>query len=352
MMNLDDTKQFAILDQQNMLGHIDGLPEQLRTAWELGLTLPIPQTNVIQQIVICGMGGSAIGADLLAAYLADRVEVPVFVHRDYGLPAFARDRRTLVVLSSHSGNTEETLSAFEEACKRSCQIVGITTGGKLHRLLTHAGLPVWQFEHQGQPRAAVGFSFGLLLALFTRLGLISDPSGEVQDTIETLKEVAKSLEVDSPVKDNPAKRMAGQMVGRVVTVFASGFMAPVARRWKCQINELAKAAANFEFLPEADHNTVAGVYNPEQPLTQEIRIFLQSEFDFAPNKKRSEVTRQIMMVEGLNTDTVLARGKTRLAQMWSTLLFGDYTAYYLAMTYDVDPTPIEPINSLKAAMKA
>lgn len=351
MINLDDPKHFSILDQQDMLHHIVTLPDQLQSAWQLGKILPLPQMSVIQQVVICGMGGSAIGADLLTAYLSDRVEVPIVVHRDYGLPAFARDRKTLVILSSHSGNTEETLAALDEACKRNCQIVGITTGGKLLHFLTHAGLPVWQFEHRGQPRAAVGFSFGLLLALFTRLGLVSDPTGEVLDAIEVLKESAKALCADIPVKDNPAKRLAGQMVGRVVTIFASGFMAPVARRWKCQINELAKAAANFEFLPEADHNTVAGVYNPEQPLSQEIRIFLQSENDFPSNQKRSEVTRQIMMVEGLNTDTVKARGKSRLAQMWSTLSFGDYTAYYLAMSYDVDPTPIEPINSLKAAMK-
>ena len=122
-MNLDDSERFSTLDQQEMLNHITNLPGQLQTAWELGLTLPLPQMNEIQTVVICGMGGSAIGADLLAAYLFDRVEVPIFVHRDYGLPAFARDRRTLVILSSHSGNTEETLSAFEEACKRGCQIV-------------------------------------------------------------------------------------------------------------------------------------------------------------------------------------------------------------------------------------
>ncbi len=351
MINLNDHEQFSILDQQNMLGHINGLPEQLSTAWTLGLTLPLPQMNEIQQVVICGMGGSAIGADLLAAYGADRVEIPVIIHRDYGLPAFARDRKTLVVLSSHSGNTEETLSALDEACKRNCQVVGLTTGGKLHKVLDHAGLPVWQFEHRGQPRAAVGFSFGLLLALITRLGLVSDPTSEVNDAISNLKNVAGSLGAEIPVKENPAKRMAGQMVGRVVTIFASDFMAPVARRWKCQINEIAKACANFEILPEADHNTVAGVYNPADGLSHEMRIFLQAKANHLRNVKRLEVTRQIMMIEGLNTDMVIGRGKTKLAQMWSTLLFGDYTAYYLAMAYDVDPTPIEPINSLKASMK-
>lgn len=350
-MNLDDSKQFEMIDQQGMLAHIDGLPAQLQNAWKLGLSQPLPQMNDIQQVVICGMGGSAIGADLLASYLYDKVEVPVVVHRDYGLPAFAKERHTLVVLSSHSGNTEETLSAFDEACKKNCQIVGITTGGKLKSLLKNAGLPVWEFQHHGQPRAAVGFSFGLLLALFTRLGLISDPSSELEDTILAMKEIARSLLANVEIKDNPAKRMAGQMVGRTATIFASGFMAPVARRWKCQINEVAKAEANFEYLPEADHNTLAGIYHPEETLSKEIRIFLEANLENQRNGKRAEVTRQVMMVEGLNTDFVKSFGKTKLAQMWTTLFFGDYTAYYLAMTYEIDPTPIDPINSLKEAMR-
>jgi glucose/mannose-6-phosphate isomerase len=350
-MNLDDVKQFEILDQEGMLGHIDGLPVQLQTAWKLGLTLPLPQMNDIRRVVICGMGGSAIGADLIASYLYDKVEIPIIVHRDYGLPAFARERETLVVISSHSGNTEETLSAFDEACRKNCQMVGITTGGKIKRLFKNAGLPIWEFQHRGQPRAAVGFSFGLLLALFTRLGLISDPSRELVDAVSAMKELALTIRTDVAVKDNPAKRMAGQMVGRTATIFASGFITPVARRWKCQINEVAKAEANFEFLPEADHNTLAGIYHPEESLEKEIRIFLDAELGNPRNIKRGEVTRQVMMVEGLNTDRVISLGKSKLAQMWTLLLFGDYTAYYLAMAYDVDPTPIDPIDSLKAAMK-
>jgi len=350
-MNLDDHQQFQLLDPENMLAHIQGLPDQLEKAWELGLGLPLPQTNEISRVVIVGMGGSAIGADLLAAYLLDRLEVPVFIHRDYGLPAFAHDRNTLVILTSHSGNTEETLSAFDEACKRRCQLMAITTGGRLHKAMLEAGLPVWVFTHHGQPRAAVGYSFGLLLALFTRLGLISDPSQDLKAALVTMRESAKCLDAQVPVKLNPAKRLAGQMVGRVVTVFASGFMAPVARRWKSQFNEVAKSGASFEVLPEADHNTVAGLFHPEDALLREMRVFLLAGADHVRNQKRIEVTRQVMMLEGLNTDLVTARGEGRLAQMWSTLLFGDYTAYYLAMAYEVDPTPIPPINALKEYMK-
>jgi glucose/mannose-6-phosphate isomerase len=140
------------------------------------------------------------------------------------------------------------------------------------------------------------------------------------------------------------------MVGRHITIFGSGFMAPVARRWKCQFNEVAKAIASFEVLPEADHNTLAGICNPAESFSKEFAVFLQASADLPKNQNRVEITRNIMMVEGLTTDLIKARGDTRMSQMWSTLLFGDYVSYYLAMAYGVDPTPIPPIIALKQAM--
>ncbi len=349
-MNLDEFEKFASLDAENMIAHIDGLADQLNTAWELGLTQPLPALLPIKHVVVAGMGGSAIGADLLASFLSDRVTVPVFIQRDYGLPAFAFGPETLVVVSSHSGNTEESISAFEAAIRGNCQVLVITTGGKLLSEAQRNGLPAWVFIHKGQPRAAVGFSFGLLLALFVRLGLVSDLSAELKRAVEMMREVGQYLQIQSPISKNPAKRLAGQTVGRHVTIFGSGFMIPVSRRWKCQFNEVAKAIASFEALPEADHNTLAGIYHPEGTLEKEISIFLQASEDLPRNQKRVEETRQIFMVEGLNTDVVEARGKTRLEQMWTTILLGDYVSYYLAMLYEIDPTSIEPIMALKEAM--
>src|SRR5512142_1675643 len=164
-MNLDDLKHFKELDSLDMLGEIDGLPTQLQTAWELGQTPPLPDITTPTSIVISGMGGSAIGADLVAAAISATCPVPVIVHRDYGLPAFARGKSTLMIASSHSGNTEETLDSFETARKQDCTIMAVTTGGELAKRAAQCGYPVWTFEHAGQPRAAVGFSFGLLLAI-------------------------------------------------------------------------------------------------------------------------------------------------------------------------------------------
>ena len=349
-MDLNEFQDFAKLDTENMLKHIDALPDQLDSAYKLGLSLVLPAIKPVERIVVAGMGGSAIGADLIAAYLADRLPVPFLVHRDYDLPAFAAGNHTFVVVSSHSGNTEEALSAFKIARERGCQLLAICTGGSLEEESRKAGIPVWKFEHTGQPRAAVGYSFGLLLALLTRLQLIHDQTEEVGLAHAVMTELQTRIRADVPVLQNAAKRQAGQYINRHVTIFASGFLVPVARRWKTQFNEVAKAFAAFEALPEADHNTLAGIYNPEQHISQEYAMFLAASLDHPRNLARVAKTRQILMLEGIGTDTFNAKGETRLAQIWSSLLFGDYVAYYLAMLYDIDPTAIPPITALKEEM--
>jgi glucose/mannose-6-phosphate isomerase len=359
-MNLDDLDRFKQLDTLNMIAEIDGLPDQLNSAWELGQTLPLPtgktseviKASEISNVIITGMGGSAIGADLLAAYISPTCSVPVSVHRDYSLPAFAQGKETLVIASSHSGDTEETLEAFETALKNDCALLVICTGGELAKRAKKNNIPVWTFKHSGQPRSAVGFSFGLLLALFARLNLIPDPAGDVAETVAAMKKTQGRLRPDIPAVKNPAKRYAGQLMGRWVTVFGADLLAPVARRFKGQMNEVAKAAANFEYLPEADHNTLAGTLHPEEVLMPHtMNLFLRAPSDHPRNRKRLDLTKEAFMLEGLNTDFLDARGESPLAQMWTMILFGDYMAYYLAIAYGVDPTPIQALVHFKEAMK-
>ncbi len=351
-MNLDDLERFKQLDTLNMLGEIDNLPDQLAFAYQLGMKHDLPDWKNFRQVVIAGMGGSAIGADLLAAYCASLAPLPVSVHRDYSLPVYARGRETLVVCSSHSGNTEETLDAFESARQSECRIVVVSTGGELAKRAKENNIPLWTFDHAGQPRAAVGFSFGLLLAMFQRLGFLPDQSEEMEDAVASMKRTQQHLKADVPAVKNPAKRYAGQLMGRWVTFMGSGLLSVVARRWKGQINEVAKAGANFEFLPEADHNTLAGTMNPQETLNAHtMTLFLRAPSDHPRNRLRSDLTRKAFMLEGMNTDYIDARGNTPLAHMWTSILFGDYMAYYLAMGYGVDPTPIQALVEFKEAMK-
>jgi glucose/mannose-6-phosphate isomerase len=350
-MNLDDLDRFKQLDTLNMLGEIDNLPDQLGFAYQLGLRHDLPEWKDFKQILIAGMGGSAIGADLLASYCAPLAPIPVFVHRDYGLPLFARGAETLVICSSHSGNTEETLDAFEAAREAECRIIVVSTGGELTKRAKENNVPLWTFEHKGQPRAAVGFSFGLLLAMFQRLGLIPDQKETVGDAVAAMKRSQQHLQSRVPAAKNPAKRYAGQLMGRWVTIMAAGLLTAVARRWKGQLNEVSKAGANFEFIPEANHNTLAGTMNPEETLNAHaMTMFLRSPSDHPRNRLRIDLTKNAFMLEGMNTDLVEARGNTPLAHMWTMILFGDYMAYYLAMCYGVDPTPVKALVEFKQAL--
>jgi glucose/mannose-6-phosphate isomerase len=350
-MDLDDVKVFEKLDLQNMLGEIDNLPKQLQSAWELGGQPPLPDSQGVTRILISGMGGSAIGADLLTAYLAPTCQIPVIVHRDYSLPAWAHGSETLVIASSHSGDTEETLAVFDAAIQAGCRLLAVCTGGELEQRAMAQHVPVWKFNHSGQPRAAVGFSFGLLLAASARMGLIPNPEKDLLEAVAGMLSQQETLHAHVPVVQNPAKRMAGQLVGRWVNVYGSGILAPVARRWKGQINEIAKAGAGFELLPEADHNALAGLENPEL-LMRTITLFLCAPSDHPRNQLRTDLTRQGFMIAGLNTDVYNANGESRLAHLWTALHFGDYMAYYLAMAYGMDPTPVEALQNLKASLKA
>jgi glucose/mannose-6-phosphate isomerase len=352
-MNLNDIERFKQIDRENMIAHIDGLPDQLAAAWALGQALPLPEWEGINKVLVAGVGGSAIGADLLAAYLGPIGKAPVILHRDYELPAWAKTGDTLVICSSHSGNTEETVSAFKMAQAHGCRILAVSTGGALAQLARgyeHAAL--WTFDYPSQPRAAVGYSFALLLAAYARLGFLDDPSAEVADAVSAMKTQQEMLFSHVPDIKNSSKRMAGQFYGRWITVFGAGIMAPVARRWKAQINEVAKAQAGFELLPEADHNTLQGVTQPEESFGKTMVIFLRSPLNHERNQLRDEFTRVSMMVEGMNTDFIMASGKTRLAHMWTVLHYGDYTAYYLAMAYGLDPTPVPMLVELKEKMSA
>jgi len=346
-MNLNDHEKFPELDSQRMLAEIQGLPEQLGTAWQEASGFPLEEYRGIQQVIVAGMGGSAIGADLVKAYIAPLSKVSLQVHRDYDLPAWADGPETLVIASSHSGNTEETRSAMEAALMRGCRLLAVTTGGKIAELAGQQDVNLWTFNHRGQPRAAVGYSFALLLNAFYRLNFIPDPGIELQDAIKEMDKQRALLAPQLPDHQNPAKRLAGQLIDRWVSVFGADLLAPVARRWKGQISEVAKAWGQFEDLPEADHNTLAGVVNPEEVLMKTIALFLKSSHNHPRNQRRIDLTNKNLMLEGISTDLIDASGSSRLAQMWSLIQFGDYTAYYLAMAYNVDPTPVAAIENLK-----
>lgn len=357
-MNLDDLNTIQRLDSHNMFGQLYLIPDQLSDAWEMGQVLPLPDSTTPRQVVIAGMGGSAMGGEL-AARIAGAAKIaephspaPMVIHRDYGLPAWARGPETFVIAMSHSGETEETISAFRQAVENGCRVMVITTGGPLAQLASENGCPVWMYVYDGQPRTALGFLFGLALAALYRLNLLPDPSNDLAETLHALRNQQTNLLPDVQVMFNPAKRIAGQMVGRWVTIFAADALVPVAKRWKDQVCEVAKAWAQCDALPEADHTTLAGLNNPESALTQTMALFLAGSANHPRNRLRLDFTRELFMTQAVNTDTITGRGESLMAQMWTLLQFGDYTASYLAIAYGEDPSVTEVVSMMKQALSS
>jgi len=347
-MNLDDLTYFRQTDPDDMLGHIARLPQQCHDAWDQAQSLDLPASmRSIHHLVVAGMGGSAIGGSLLQALAAPACPIPITVVRGYDLPAFVSGPDTLVIGVSYSGDTEETLSAFEQAYARGCQLLAVTTGGRLGELAHKYGAPALIIPYRSQPRAALGYSFIPLVAFLCRLGFLRDQADDLAEAISVMQARQAEIHADVPVVRNPAKRLAGQLVQRIPVIYGAGYLAPVARRWKTQINENAKAWSHFEVLPELDHNAVSGISFPPELMTKVAVIQLTSSLDRPQVQRRHSITREIMMQQGIAVDVIKARGQSPLAQMLSVLHFGDYTSYYLAMCYGVDPTPVPSISLLK-----
>lgn len=351
-LNLDQPALFHELDSQNLLAWIDGLPGQLEDAYRAGLAARMPQIESIHAVVLTGVGDSVIAADLFAAYAASKCRLPIFVHRDYGLPDWAQGDDVLVVALSLSGNEEETLTAVETARRNGCTLLVLSNGGQIAGLAEGLDTPVWKLDFNGPAHMATGWFFGLLCALFFRLRFIPDPAAELMAALESMQAQQAQIGAEVPTRRNPAKRMAAQVVGRWVCVFGSGPLAVVARHWKNQVSEIAKAWAQCEALPEADYNTLEGVNNPPELMTNTYAIFLHGSHDHPRNQMRTQLTRQALMLEGLPTDIISARGTSQMEQMWTVLHYGDYFAYYLAMIYGVDPNSTDRIGGIQDEMAA
>lgn len=347
MIDLDDLALVRRLDPAGMIDRIGELGPQCRQAWRQAQEVALPKSyRQARSMVILGMGGSAIGGDLLRALVAQEAALPVLVCREYDLPAFVGPR-TLVVASSYSGNTEETLSAFAQAVERGAMLVALTTGGRLAQEARRYGVPVVFIGYQAPPRAALGHSLIPLLGLMQRLGFIADKTAQAEEAAQVLDGVRAELEPGIPLARNPAKQLALRLHGRLPIVYGAGLLSEVARRWKGQFNENSKAWAFFEALPELNHNAVVGYEHPAEMASRAVIVFLDSPLLHPRVRIRYTVTQQILSRHGIEYHTVAARGQGPLAQLLSAVSFGDYVSYYLALLYGADPSPVAVIDYLK-----
>jgi len=347
MTDLDNPAIYERLDPSDMRGRIREFPEQCRRAWRQALALQLPPDySTVQRVAVLGMGGSAIGGDLLGSLAAARSRVPVSVCRDYDLP-HPLDDSTLVVASSYSGMTEETLSAFSQALKTPARKLVMTTGGRIAEMAEENGVPVFHIDYKSQPRAALAHSFFPLLAVCQNLGLIGDLSSDVEETVQALDDLETALAETVPSSGNRAKQMASDLHGKIAVIYGAGILSPVARRWKTQINENSKAWAFNETLPEMNHNAVVGYEFPAELARSVFAVVLRSPRLHPRTLVRCEAVAEVLARAGVEHRTVDGSGESDLSQMMSLVVLGDWISYYLAILNGTDPTPVAAIDYLK-----
>lgn len=344
---LDNTDEIARSDPGGMVGIVAGLGEQIRDALGIAGKAEFPRTLAgARCIVAAGLGGSAIGGDVVREVTSDELKVPMVVTRDYELPAFV-DGDTLVVVSSYSGNTEETLSAYEIARRRKARILCITSGGRLADLATRDGIPLVTIPQGFPPRTALGYLFVPVLVALSELGYVNDKAADLEEAEQVLRDLAIALGPESPAKVNQAKRLALAMHGRIPLIHgATGITGAAALRWKTQINENSKAHAFWNVFPELNHNETVG-WGARQDISRALYVvILRDKGDHPRVQRRMEITAALMKgASGL--DEVYSLGRSKAARLLSLVYVGDFASLYLAFLYGIDPKPVKVIDYLK-----
>lgn len=344
MRSLDDRTFVERLDPAGMFRLTETFPDQCRKALSIVDVVSMPSVSP-SNVVLTGLGGSAAGGDFVKAMFDEQGKVPFVVNRDYHLPEFVGSE-TLVFAVSYSGNTEETLSAYNSAKKRDARVIVVASGGKLAELANKNGDTLVQIPGGQPPRTALGFLFVPVLAMCARLGLV--PAPDFRATFGLLDECVRGWTVSTPFDKNRPKQLADYLQGKLAVIYGLGaWQAAVANRWKGQINENSKNMVFANAFPELCHNEILGwVRANDQGVTEWIGIVLQDGSESQKMKKRAEVTAELVRDQA-TFHNVHARGETLLERMLSLALFGDFVSLYLAALNAVDPENIDSINVLK-----
>lgn len=288
-------------------------------------------------LIICGMGGSALAGDFLIQYLNHdgSRNLPIYICRSYDLPEDASSK-SLVFIFSYSGNTEETVSCFGEALKLGAEVVAFASGGKVKETAQKNKVQFVELDFKGEhfePRYGAPIVFATMHQILAKLGLC--------------KKIKKFPEINAQKSELRGKKMAQKIKGRTPVIYASDKYDLLAKNWKIKINENSKTPAFWNFFPELNHNEMVGFTNPQGKFCV---IMLLEKDDNRRNKKRMEITARLYKKKGIEVDIIKIEGKTFLEKIFRTLVLGDWVSYYLALEYGQDPTPVEMVEELKVAL--
>jgi bifunctional phosphoglucose/phosphomannose isomerase len=350
MASLDNLLTLRRYDRSDILELISSLPSNCSKAREIGLAFKLPHSykRAYSNIICTGLGGSAIGADIVRSYIANQSKTPLFVNRGYEMPAFT-GKSSLVIACSYSGDTEETLSSYKEARRKGSKIVVITSGGCLSRMAHTDGYPVLMIPGGLPPRCALGYSATAILMLLSQAGIIKDQSGNIREAVAVMERLRDTVIAPAiPTVRNTAKRIAHKLYCKYPVIYgAQDRMDAVVTRWRGQLAENSKTLASSHLFPEMNHNEIVGWDNPAELLKKFAVIIVRDKGDHPRVAKRIDITEKLISDRCSSITEVRSYGKGLLARIFSLVYIGDFVSFYLAILNGCDPTPVERITYLK-----
>ncbi|MBN2111966.1 bifunctional phosphoglucose/phosphomannose isomerase [Candidatus Woesearchaeota archaeon] len=327
-------EEIQAVDKFNMIGSIATLQKQVSEGLKLAEGVRV--LDEINDIVISGMGGSCLQGEILKSLFSGS-KLKITLSRDYKIPEWA-NKRTLVFAVSYSGNTEESISSFRDAVKKSCQIVAMASGGKLEELAKKNKVQFIKLPKpfEGfQPRAGIGYLFFATLGVLMNSRIVPDMTRDIEKTVKALRDVK--------YKDN-AMDLAEQLEGKIPIIYTSEKLAGAGYKWKIAFNENAKTHAFFNVYPEQNHNEINAFVNIKGDFHV---IMLSNDDDHKQVRKRMKITKELYKKKGVNVTEIAVTGDSLLTKLFSAMMIGDLVAYFLAIKYKTDPTPVEMVENLK-----
>jgi len=348
---LDNLKQIEKIDSQNMLGSIEKLPKQIAQVKEDFKKVSLPKFKNIKNIVICGMGGSALGGHILKSLYFDELKIPVEIVSDYHMPSWV-EKDTLCIISSYSGNTEEPLNAMKDGIRKKANIFGIASGGKLADIIKKGKINGYVFDPKhnvcGQPRMGLGYSIFSQLYFLKKIGILKLDDKKVEDIILTLKKNIKNFGISNYV-GNPAKKIALSLHKHIPIIIASNFLAGSAHTCAKQLNETSKKMSAYFLMPEAAHNLIEVL--PFFKNNSSLRFFLiKSNLYYPENVLKYAIMEEILNKNKMKFSSYECAGKDKLSQVFEILVLGSWTSFYLAMLKNINPSPVPVIDFFKSEM--
>jgi glucose/mannose-6-phosphate isomerase len=343
MNALDDIDKIRQLDKSNMKNMLDEFSLQCKDAWNINI--PLLSKKNFDCICFCGMGGSAVGGDIIKQVAQNNPTI-IYVNRGYTLPSFVNEK-SLVIPVSYSGNTEETISCYNDAKNKKASIWSISCGGILEELSQKDGISHVKVQKGFPPRCALGYLFFPVLNLFTKLGIIKE--FEIENTFSVIKKFIDVYRVENKTA-NMAKEFAGKIWNKNPIIYSGPFLFPAAIRWKTQFAENSKNVSFINEFSELNHNEIMSWNFPEFLVANTKFFFLRDENDHPRIKQRMDLTEKILSDKNLEIINISSYGKHPVEKILSLIILGDWLSFYLAILNNIDPTEIKEITYLKTEL--